>query len=958
MAMFRSYRTKLQAALLLLGLTALTVAGWQASKVATESLRVATFERLNAIRETRARQIEQYFTNLGNNILALSADESTLRAAEQLYAIQPRLSGADPAALRRQYDAVFQDLKSLEPDLGQRVDEWFPTDPYTQALQQWFIARNPHPAGRRFRLIAAPEAGEYGAIHARYHPTFLRYLAAFGLYDIFLIAPNDGRLVYTVTKEVDFGVRLSEPPYSSTTLASAWRRAMQVPEPEMFIVEDFAPYLPSGLAPASFIATPIYRAGQRIGVLAAQLSIAEVNRIMTGENHWTEEGLGGTGQAYLIGNDGTLRSDVRRELEKPDQFYGELQSAGIDPVVIDRIRRYRTAVLSLRTNRIVEGRNTRLTHDFRGVSVLQSSAPLSIAGLNWNVVAEIEADEALAPVAALRWHMLWQAALLGLGLIAAAHLLGSSVTRPLIQLAAAARRLGRRDFSARIPISSDDEIGQLAGAFNSMAKDLEQTTISKHELDRLLSSLINAVFVIETPRNPTVEDILNGPIRQVNRAGRELLHHNPTPMHFADIVPPDAIEEWKQRLTRFIDKNRLPAEEALLIASDGTSIPVLFSASWLADDVGKSHGLVCVAQDISEWKVTQDKLRRMSKVFMDSIDPIVVADANGCIADCNSEAEEIYGWTLKEMEGRGLSLLFKDPSLLSLLLNHCLAGEALRNIEAVQVNRAGREFPALVTLSLLADDKGGPVGIASISKDITDRKLAEEVLRQKQAELEKLTGRLITAQEEERARLARELHDNVSQSMAALAIDAGRLERMPSDDERRRTMLERIKKRMAALSTELHSLSHRLHPATLADLGLHAAIESECRDFYERTGTPVDLDIAETLPALADDTRLGLYRIVQEALWNITKHARASEVSITLRIQDGQASLRIDDNGQGFDRSSPAWRAGLGVASMEERSRLLGGTFSVYSMPGQGTHIEVKVPVRLAYEETQSVTGG
>jgi PAS domain S-box-containing protein len=845
---FRSYRTRLQAVFLLLGLTAVGLTGWEASSNATAALQDATFDRLTAIRETRVRQIDRYFLDLGNHVIALSTDESTILALEQFLATWPqipKLSASQTEELRSFYDGLQERLRPPDPAGPSLKDGWFPNDEAARTLQYIYIAQNPYPLGSRLHLLSAPAAGPYGEVHARFHPTLYRYLRAFGFYDIFLIDADQGRLLYTVKKEIDVGTALTKEPYHHTTLAAAWRRAMALDEAETFVVEDFAPYLPSHFAPAAFVAAPIYRAGIKIGVLAIQLSIQEINGMMTAGGAWRQEGFGETGQAYLASNDGTLRSDLRNELEDPQSFYRRLAEVGRPESLISRIRRYGTAVLNLN---VLDGGQpppgqeyTGPARNFLGEAVLRSQAPLHLQGLSWTVVAEIGRAEALAPVNDLRWRILGQALILAGFLVVAARLFASRLTRHLLRVAQGAVRLGKRDFDVRLPVESDDEVGQLAAAFNRMAADLEQTTVSKHEVDRMLSSLINAVFVIVTGPGAEADDVLDAPVHRINPAGLALLgaeDEEAGTLTLRRMVPADDITAWRIRIARVLHEGRLPASEAVLCPRSGARVPVLFAASWLSEEDGGLPGLVCVAQDISEWKATQAKLR------------------------------------------------------------------------------------------------------------------------EKQVELELLTGRLISAQEEERARLARELHDDLTQRLAAVAIEAGQLERMKTagEDERRYSMLRRIKEQMAQLSREVHGLSRRLHPSTLDDLGLVAAIESETRAFFERGGPPVNVT-SDELPPLSRDTQLGLYRIVQEALHNVAKHANAEEVRISLSALNGAVQLVISDDGRGFDRALPAWRPGLGLASMEERIRILGGSLHVASTPGHGTRITVRVPLENRYAKTEGITG-
>ena len=210
-------------------------------------------------------------------------------------------------------------------------------------------------------------------------------------------------------------------------------------------------------------------------------------------------------------------------------------------------------------------------------------------------------------------------------------------------------------------------------------------------------------------------------------------------------------------------------------------------------------------------------------------------------------------------------------------------------------------------------------------------------------ELEHLAGQLLTAQEDERRRIARELHDSVTQQLAGLAIEAGQLARLPEQEwTRRQEGLARIKEQAGRLSGEVHRLSRHLHPALLEDLGLIAALEQECRAFFERGGPPVEFEAVGEFVTLRKEAQLVLYRIAQEALRNVEKYGAAENVTLRLeRGAEGSVVLTVRDDGRGFDPAAPEWRRGLGLTSMEERVRPLGGRVSVVSRPGAGTEVTV-----------------
>jgi len=216
-------------------------------------------------------------------------------------------------------------------------------------------------------------------------------------------------------------------------------------------------------------------------------------------------------------------------------------------------------------------------------------------------------------------------------------------------------------------------------------------------------------------------------------------------------------------------------------------------------------------------------------------------------------------------------------------------------------------------------------------------------------DLERLAGRLISAQEDERRRVGRELHDDLVQRVAATAIEVGRLERLATAAPAAALEgLAELKHTLAHLSEDIHRMSRRIHPAMLDEFGLTAAIEAECRAYMERGGTPVDVRMTGEHGDVDDvprETALAVYRIVQEALRNVWLHGEATEVSLEVRRSADAVHVRVVDNGRGFDRTQPDWRPGLGLASMEERARLLGGSMRIASAPGQGTHIDVRLPI-------------
>jgi signal transduction histidine kinase len=214
------------------------------------------------------------------------------------------------------------------------------------------------------------------------------------------------------------------------------------------------------------------------------------------------------------------------------------------------------------------------------------------------------------------------------------------------------------------------------------------------------------------------------------------------------------------------------------------------------------------------------------------------------------------------------------------------------------------------------------------------------------------SGRLISAQEDERSRLARELHDDVTQRLALLAIDAGRAERKVRNgtDETIRALREGL----VRLSEDVHALSYRLHPSILDDLGLVEAVKAECQRFSQFESNPVDVRVQDAWGAPPQHIALCLFRIAQEALRNIGRHAKAQHAEVSLRRLNEGLQLFVRDNGVGFDPKGNRERPSLGLTSMQQRIYRLGGELNIESTPGRGTTVLAWVPWREESRETSA----
>lgn len=243
------------------------------------------------------------------------------------------------------------------------------------------------------------------------------------------------------------------------------------------------------------------------------------------------------------------------------------------------------------------------------------------------------------------------------------------------------------------------------------------------------------------------------------------------------------------------------------------------------------------------------------------------------------------------------------------------------------------------------DDRGRIVEFQSVGRDITEQKNSQAVILKNQAELRSMTSKLISAEEDNKKRLARELHDDFSQRLAVLAMEVSAIDStIPKSSKAIDGQLRKIGMQIGELAKDIHQIARQLHPAILDDLGLSAALKNECLVYSQKNGIPVKFRSERVQKDLPVDIALCLYRVTQECLRNIGHHAKAKEVHVTLN-GGRDISLKIQDIGDGFDLKKVKTKGGLGLISMDERVRLVGGTFSIQSEIGKGTIVEVRIPL-------------
>ncbi len=370
----------------------------------------------------------------------------------------------------------------------------------------------------------------------------------------------------------------------------------------------------------------------------------------------------------------------------------------------------------------------------------------------------------------------------------------------------------------------------------------------------------------------------------------------------------------------------------------------------IRDEVGTTAAAFnrMVAEVSQRTRHLEESLARERVIEETSIDGMITYAASGQILSANPAMHQLFGYRQDELLGKPASLLLAPVSdgkdAVAAYADNALWTHTIdTRIEVTGQRRDGSCFPLELSIGRV-DISGEPLFAATLH-DITERKLAEHECHSLLEGNRFLIHKSLAVQEEERRHLARELHDELGQCMTAIQADAELIHELSRDrDEKITTSASAIVSVSSRMYDVVHSMMQRLRPGVLDDLGLLAALEEEV-DAWQARFPQVDCRLVSEgeLMGLGERINITLYRIVQESLTNIAKHAGATRVSLQLVRQEGSLILRVEDNGRGMDTEHPG--RGLGLIGMRERVEALGGSLSVQSAPGEGVVLRVSIPV-------------
>lgn len=431
-------------------------------------------------------------------------------------------------------------------------------------------------------------------------------------------------------------------------------------------------------------------------------------------------------------------------------------------------------------------------------------------------------------------------------------------------------------------------------------------------------------------------------------------------MHgFKNMDPSESITDWSARIHP-VDRQRvigkleeylagtLPkfCEEYQIQRKDGTYFWVFDRGIAILNDQGRAVRMVGAETDITGRKEADEALRRREHEFRTLADNVPAffsyIDREQRYRFVNKRYEEFFGRSDEEIAGMSVKDLLGPDGYAQVQphLGKAFAGEPASFEYELKMPADGVHYLSVQYVPDL-DEQGQVVGLFTLQADVTTLKSSE-------AELRDLSAKLLQVQEEERQRIARDLHDDFSQRLTALVLDVTLLGKYPPRvPELIGKALAPVCKELEQLTSDLHDLAYRLHPPLLRHAGLQAAIDDHIHKAMERTGLRISLKVKNIPSSIPLEWSLGLFRMFQESLQNIVKHAKATAVVVKLSGSSKGIGLSVIDNGKGFDKDNKrGQQKGLGLISMQERLRLLNGLFNIHSRSGGGTKVCAWIPFR------------
>ena len=368
---------------------------------------------------------------------------------------------------------------------------------------------------------------------------------------------------------------------------------------------------------------------------------------------------------------------------------------------------------------------------------------------------------------------------------------------------------------------------------------------------------------------------------------------------------------------------------------------------------GTPQEIIGLWTDITARRHVDEVIRKQADIINQIEETVISVNLDGYVTSWNTGAEKLLGYTAEEALGKHISFVYpaEDREFLEREVIAPVKANGTHQIEVRRRTKSGALRFAQLSLTMLKDDADAPIGIIGYSMDITDRKRVQEALLNSRNQLAALAVRLESVREEERTRIALEVHDVLGQALTGLKLDVAWAHKRITESlepAQRAAVLKRLVSAMELLDSTIQSVRNiatTLRPGVLDELGLQAAVEWQAREFQHRTGISCKTTIWPHKLVLGPEQSTALFRIFQEVLTNVARHAQATNVHITLEQSGEHVCLQVEDNGRGITGVEQSGPNAFGLLGMRLRAQQQGGSFNIQGTSGTGTRVTVRIPL-------------
>lgn len=478
------------------------VIGHVANELGINSFTQQLEGQLKQTEVSKRLEIKHYLDNIKNQVLTSSSSQFVVNAMDefsQAYG-QFRVVQEMVPSIRSYYSNEFGVVyKEKNNNQSVNIDSLInKLDAESQYLQYHYISNNRNPLGSKEQLDYASDGSRYSQVHQKYHVDFRDFLSAFGYYDIFLVDINSGDIVYSVFKELDYTTSLKDGPFADTGIGRAFRGAEKLNNKDEFYFEDFDEYTPSYEAGASFISSPIFKNGEKIGVIIFQMPVEKINSIMTFEGNWKDSGMGQYSEALLVDSRKYIINEHRGYVEYQKDYYNALTEKGTELPNMIKARESSIGIYGDNSEAVhlgMSGQQGFLTqNNYMGRETLVSYAPIDFGGIRWVSLSLIDKEEAFRGLEVMS-ESIYKAVFLTSMLVIvaglfASKLLSSTLVKPINVITQRMKEIseGDGDLTYRLPETGQDEISSLSINFNQFVEKVQAMVLEIHESITMLRS--------------------------------------------------------------------------------------------------------------------------------------------------------------------------------------------------------------------------------------------------------------------------------------------------------------------------------------------------------------------------------------------------------------------------------------------------------------------------------------